>query len=112
MTSNAAATLQVDNEGYLLDPTDWTQDIAMSIAEQENIDLHEPHWLIVRFIRDYYEDRQTVPETRHALKALHAHYGKEKATRKFLYSLFPYGYGQQACKIAGMRKPLKLMLDV
>ena len=36
----------------------------------------------------------------------------EKATRKFLYTLFPYGYGQQACKIAGMRKPLKLMLDV
>jgi len=29
-----------------------------------------------------------------------------------LYALFPYGYGQQACKIAGMRKPLKLMLDI
>ncbi len=26
--------------------------------------------------------------------------------------LFPYGYGQQACKIAGMRKPLKLMRDI
>ncbi len=38
--------------------------------------------------------------------------GKEKATRKFLYELSPYGYGQQACKIAGMRKPRKLMLDV
>jgi tRNA 2-thiouridine synthesizing protein E len=36
----------------------------------------------------------------------------EKATRKYVYQLFPYGYGQQACKIAGMRKPLKLMLDV
>lgn len=29
-----------------------------------------------------------------------------------LYALFPHGYGQQACRIAGMRKPLKLMLDV
>ena len=39
-------------------------------------------------------------------------FGKEKAARKFLYQLFPYGYGQQACKIAGMRKPRKLMLVV
>jgi tRNA 2-thiouridine synthesizing protein E len=38
--------------------------------------------------------------------------GEDEATRKFLYPLFPYGYGQQACKIAGMRKPLKLMLDI
>jgi len=26
--------------------------------------------------------------------------------------MFPYGYGQQACKIAGMRVPLKLLLDL
>jgi tRNA 2-thiouridine synthesizing protein E len=30
----------------------------------------------------------------------------------YLYQLFPRGYGQQACKFAGMRKPRKLMLDV
>lgn len=39
-------------------------------------------------------------------------HGKEPATRKYLYDLFPYGYGQQACEIAGMRMPRKLMLDV
>ena len=39
-------------------------------------------------------------------------HGKEKATRKYVYNMFPYGYGQQACKIAGMRVPLKLLLDL
>ena len=39
-------------------------------------------------------------------------WGEERATRRALYALFPTGYGQTACKIAGMRKPLKLMLDV
>lgn len=53
-----------------------------------------------------------MPEARHALKAMQTAPGGDKATRKCLYQLFPYGYGQQACKIAGMRKPLKLMLDV
>jgi sulfur relay (sulfurtransferase) DsrC/TusE family protein len=37
---------------------------------------------------------------------------KDKATRRHLYQRFPRGYGQQACKFAGMRKPRKLMLDV
>jgi len=35
-----------------------------------------------------------------------------KSTRRYIYKLFPYGYGQQACKIAGMRQPKKLWLDM
>ena len=38
--------------------------------------------------------------------------GDKRAAKQALYELFPHGYGQQACRIAGMRKPLKLMLDV
>jgi tRNA 2-thiouridine synthesizing protein E len=37
---------------------------------------------------------------------------RKPQTRNYVYKLFPYGYGQQACKIAGMRKPLKLLLDL
>jgi tRNA 2-thiouridine synthesizing protein E len=62
-------------------------------------------------VRDCFERHQTVPEARTRLKALATEYGKELGTRRYLYQLFPYGYGQQACKIAGMRKPRKLMLD-
>jgi len=46
------------------------------------------------------------------LKHMEQIWGSEKASRRYLYELFPRGYGQQACKIAGMRKPRKLMLDV
>ncbi len=35
-----------------------------------------------------------------------------KASRSYLHSLFPYGYGVQLCKIAGMTMPRKVMLDV
>ncbi|VAW81644.1 DsrC family protein [hydrothermal vent metagenome] len=106
------ATIAIDNEGYLLDPEDWNEDIAKHIAELENIDLNESAWQVVRMVRDHYFERQSVPETRIILKKLAAIMGKENATRKYLYNMFPYGYGQQACKIAGMRKPLKLMLDL
>ncbi|MGH1538386.1 MAG: TusE/DsrC/DsvC family sulfur relay protein [Gammaproteobacteria bacterium] len=104
--------LEKDNEGYLLDPSDWDEDIALQIASQEKIDLTQNHWQIINFIRLYFEDYQSVPELRKTLSHLKETLGSESSTRKFVYNLFPYGYGQQACKIAGMRKPLKLMLDI
>ena len=61
---------------------------------------------------NYFDEKQIVPQARFALKHLKTAMDDERGTRRYLYTLFPYGYGQQACKIAGMRKPLKLMLDV
>lgn len=101
-----------DAEGYLLAPGDWDETVAKCIAAEMELELTHDHWVLVHFIRDCFMDRQSVPEARRALKALRLNLGEAKATRRYLHELFPYGYGQQACKIAGMRKPLKLMLDV
>jgi len=102
--------LDTDGEGYLLNPDDWDEAVAQAMAAE--LDLDEDRWEVVRYVRQHYEDNQSVPELRTVLKVLRERYGGEKATRKYIYRLFPYGYGQQACKIAGMRKPLKLMLDI
>ncbi len=104
--------LETDEEGFLLDPGEWNETVAQHIAKGERLDLNAPRWGIVRFVHEHFESRGTVPEARVALKTLGERHGKDKATRKYLYELFPYGYGQQACKIAGMRMPRKLMLDV
>ena len=74
--------------------------------------MSDEHWEVVNYIRHQFETNCSVPELRFFLKYLRNNYGHEKATRRYVYDLFPYGYGQQACKIAGMRKPRKLMLDV
>ncbi len=103
---------ETDNEGYLLDPSEWNEDIALAIADQESIPMTEAHWEVVNFVRDYFEQSQTVPENHTLLKALRERHGKDTATRRYVQNLFPYGFGQQACKIAGMRKPLKLLLDL
>ena len=101
-----------DNEGFLLDTGDWSEALAFEIADELTIELTGDHWFVVLFVRDWYEMYQSVPEARKLLKAMKAELGVEKSTRRYLYQLFPYGYGQQACMIAGMRKPLKLMLDL
>ena len=105
-------SIKLDHEGYLVEPSDWNEDVACAIAEKENIEMTDAVWEVVRFVRDYYEERQSVPEHRVLLKELRNRHGKDKATRKYVYTMFPYGYGQQACKIAGMRVPLKLLLDL
>jgi len=109
MNQNA---IETDNEGFMLHPEEWNEKVALSIAEDLGLEMNEQRWEIVRIIREHYEERQSVPEARTLLKTLRDRHGKEIATRRYVYNLFPYGYGQQACKIAGMRKPLKLMLDV
>ena len=104
--------IEIDNEGYLLNTDDWSPELAAVIARGENMELTEERLEIVHFVREHFEQRECIPELRTLLKTLRERHGKEVATRRYVYDLFPYGYGQQACKIAGMRKPLKLLLDL
>ncbi len=104
--------IPVDNEGFLLDPEHWDLDVALTLADTIQIVMTEDHWEVVHWVREYFETNQKTPEARHLLKELKNRHGKEKGTRRYVYDLFPYGYGQMACKIAGLRKPLKLLLDL
>ncbi|MCB1755633.1 MAG: TusE/DsrC/DsvC family sulfur relay protein [Gammaproteobacteria bacterium] len=101
-----------DNEGYLENPQDWTAEIGEALASEMGISLNEEQWQVIRFVRTHFENTQTVPEARLMLRYMKEEMGEDKGTRKYLYHLFPHGYAQTACKFAGMRKPLKLMLDV
>src|SRR5512134_593829 len=97
--------LEVDFEGYVVDPSQWTEQVAEELARQENVVLTEEHWAVIRFVREYYEQHHIAPDARHVMKHLAATKGGGKAGRNDLFVLFPYGYVKQACKIAGMRKP-------
>ncbi|MBF0326372.1 TusE/DsrC/DsvC family sulfur relay protein [Magnetospirillum moscoviense] len=91
-----------DAEGYLVDPADWTEDFARLAAQAEAIELTEDHWRVIAFMRAWLEEKQVAPDVRHVMKHLTDATG---AGRNRLFELFPYGYVQQACKIAGMKRP-------
>ena len=101
----AGNTLAVDDEGYLIDPAQWNEQVAEELARRERIVLSEEHWAVIRFMREYYEQRHIAPDARHVMKHLAQFKGAGKAGRNDLFVLFPYGYVKQACKIAGMRRP-------
>ena len=98
-------TAPIDGEGYLLDPADWNEQVAEELARQEQIVLSAEHWAVIRFMRQYYEQRQIAPDARHVIKFLAGYRGASGTGRNDLFRLFPYGYVKQACRIAGMRKP-------
>ena len=98
-------TIETDEEGYLEDLSLWTEDIATAMAAAEDVDLSDEHWDIIKFLREYYEEYQIAPAVRVLTKAVGKRLGKDKGNSKYLYSLFPYGPGKQACKYAGLPKP-------
>lgn len=93
----------IDAEGYLIEPQDWNEDLATAFARQENIELNDDHWDVIRFMRDYFEEHQVAPDARFVIKHLIDRLGN--GARNRLFELFPYGYVKQACKIAGMKRP-------
>ncbi|MCG6867175.1 MAG: TusE/DsrC/DsvC family sulfur relay protein [Gammaproteobacteria bacterium] len=101
-----------DEEGYFIDTGDWHPGLIGPLAVEVGLELSPERLDIVHYVRSYFERDQRVPEARTVLKHMAHRWGKEKGTRRYLYRLFPGGYAQQACKMAGMRKPLKLMLDI
>ena len=98
-------TYETDEEGYLVDIGVWSPELAVLIAEDENIEMSDDAWEVVNFLREYYEEYQIAPAVRVLTKAIKKKLGPEKGNSKYLYELFPYGPAKQACKIAGLPKP-------
>ena len=95
-----------DLEGYLIDPESWDDEIARELAAQEKLELTDACWAILHFMREYWREHQVTPDVRHVVGFLASEQGLDKKVAKeHLFQLFPYGYVQQACKIAGMIKP-------
>ncbi len=97
--------LETDEEGYLVNLADWTEEVAEDIAKKENITMTSNHWEVVNFLRDYYNEYQIAPAVRVLTKAIGKKLGPDQGNSTYLYELFPYGPAKQACKIAGLPKP-------
>lgn len=93
--------IHLSDEGYLIEPEDWTEDIAIELANNENITLENEHWEVIYFMRGWYDEHGVAASPRDIGNYLK----KKNLPRAEITRLFPYGYVQQACKIAGMKRP-------
>lgn len=100
-------SIDTDAQGYLKNSNDWNEALALILASQEDITLTDEHWLVINFVRDFYQQFNTSPAIRMLVKAMTQKYGEEKGSSRYLYRLFPKGPAKQATKIAGLPKPVK-----
>ncbi len=102
--SAGGTRVSIDDEGYLVDPADWSEPVAEVLARSEGLVLGDEHWQVIRFMRSFFDEHQVTPDARFAIRHL-ADQGLGAKARSRLFELFPYGYVKQACKVAGMRRP-------
>lgn len=94
----AGFNVDVTDEGYLTDRSQWNKEIAMELAKELEIDLTAEHWTIIEFlVKDFAENGKV--STIRRMKNV------GNISTKDLYALFPEGPLGKAAKIAGLSKP-------
>ncbi|MFZ5632346.1 MAG: TusE/DsrC/DsvC family sulfur relay protein [Bacillota bacterium] len=91
--------IEIDEDGFIVDPEQWNEDVAKYFAGVEGItDLTDDHWKVIHYLRDYYKQFQIAPMIRKLCK-------ETGCSLKYIYELFPTGPAKGACKLAGLPKP-------
>ena len=93
----AQKPVQVNEEGYMTNFTEWNKEIGEAIAKENNISLSPKHWEVINYIQT--EFKNEVPLTIRKI-------GKSGLVDvKEFYALFPVAPLKTATKIAGVPKP-------
>lgn len=97
--------IALDDEGYLVNLQDWSQEVAQALAKLESINLTELHWSIIHLLRQFYQQYELSPANRALIKYLSQHLDAEHANSLTLNLLFKGSPAKLAAKLAGLPKP-------
>ena len=93
----AGIRLDVTEDGYLSDLSQWNKEIAIELAKQEGIELTDKHWEVIDYIQEKYKNDEALSIR-----------GIKKSgviNIKEFYDLFPGGPLKISTLIAGIPKP-------
>jgi len=91
--------------GNLVELHRWNSRLAEHMAKQEGIELTEEHWEVLNFLREFYFTYGVSPMVKILMKYMAEDIGPERASKEYLYSLFPKGPSRQGSRIAGLPAP-------
>jgi len=98
MTQDILDTVEFDDEGFMVNASDWTKEIGEAIAEALEVELTDRHWHVIDFARADFEANGEPPTLRRITK-------QTGVDMKEIYQLFPDGPAKLAANIAGLKKP-------
>jgi len=93
----AGQSIEVNDEGYMVDASQWTKEVAAELAQEEGIELTDKHYEVLEFLRNANEKGETLTIRRVGKSGI--------VDIKGLYQLFPGGPLKFSSKFAGIPKP-------
>ncbi len=94
----AGTVIEVNEEGYLINSSQWNEEIAKEIAKEEGIELTDKHFEVINYIRKKVEAGEGL-----TIRGI----GKSGVVDvKTFYQLFPGAPLKKATKISGVSKPV------
>jgi tRNA 2-thiouridine synthesizing protein E len=91
--------VDVNDEGYMTNPGEWSKDIAAELAKDEGIaELTPEHWKVIEFCRQDAHASGKAPTLRRITTTA-------GVSTKELFALFPKGPAKKVARISGLGKP-------
>ena len=87
-----------DGDGYLVDSSVWTSEIARAMAQVDDVELDDTKWQQILKAREYYEEHAVVPPIRKFSKYM----GEDQ---KAIFKMWMTGPMKPITKYGGLPKP-------
>ena len=95
----ANKTVNVNDEGFMTNPTEWTKEIAVALATEEGLpELTPDHWKVIDFCRKDGMASGKAPTLRRITSTA-------GVTTKEMFALLPKGPAKKVARISGLGKP-------
>lgn len=93
----AGVNVEVNDEGYMVDSSQWTKEIAAEIAKEEGVELTDKHFEVLEYIRNKSTEGSTL-----TIRGINK---SGVVDAKTFYQMFPGAPLKKSTKIAGVPKP-------
>ena len=106
LTVDEGSVLELDEEGHLVDHTQWTPAVAQQLADTLSVTLTDRHYQILQQVRAFHDEFNHPPSTRPLIKYLMKTLPDMDISNQHLQQMFNTGLvARHVNRIAGLPKP-------
>jgi TusE/DsrC/DsvC family sulfur relay protein len=98
MATIAGKDVHINDEGFLTDYDEWSEEIAAELATNIDVEMTDEHWALIKWLREDYKEKGETATTRRVQTV-----GGVPTKRQF--ELFPKKPAKKMAYVAGLPKP-------
>ena len=97
--------MNVDPEGFLIEWNEWSAEVAIEMAQTNDIQLSDNHWEIIVVAQNFYKEFDHAPSQRPLARFIKLKLSADKAASIYLMQLFGQSPAKMIARLAGLPKP-------